>query len=166
MNSPKEPIRTELLRIEEDCTYSGKAHFNAAGRWGSYHFWLGLPAVGLSALAGLAFFKDYTVVAAAMSGTAAVLTAFQTFMKPSERSASHKAAGDQYLGLRNDARVFREIRMEHVCDDQAAIDGLDEFTKRRKELNMASPQIARRDFTRARKGIEGGEAKHAVDQKG
>lgn len=161
---PKDPVRSELLRIEEDCVHSGKAHFNAATRWGRYHLWLGLPAVGLSGLATVAFVSDNPIAAAVMSGTVAVLTAVQTFVKPSERSVSHKAAGDQYLGLRNDARVFREIRLDHVCDDQAAIDGLDGLSKRRNELNAASPQFSRRDFETARKGIDQGEAAHAVDR--
>lgn len=164
--SPKGKIQNELLRIEEDCTHSGKAHFNASERWNAYHFFLGLPAVALSALAGTAFFADQPVVGGVLSSAVAVLTAIQTFLKPSERSSAHKSSGDQYLGLKNDARVFREIRLHHACDDQAAIDGLDEFTKRRNELNLASPQFARRDFEKARRGIESGEALHAVDKEG
>lgn len=160
----KVQIQDELLRIEEDCTHSGKSHFNAAERWNAYHFWLGLPAVGLSALAGTAFFSDAATLGGSISAVVAVLTAVQTFLKPSERSSAHKSAGDQYLGLKNDARVFREIRLYNACDDQAAIDGLDEFTKRRNELNLASPQFARRDFEKARKGIDAGEALHAVDK--
>lgn len=163
-HSPKPRIQAELLRIEEDCTHSGKSHFNAASRWGKFHLWLGIPAVVLSALASTAFFSDMPIVAGVMSGAVAILTALQTFLKPSELAASHKSAGDQYLGLRNDARVFREIRIDSVCDDQAAIDGLDEFTKRRRELNLASPQFSRGDFEKARKGIEAGEALHAVDK--
>ena len=162
--SPNEKIQNELLRIEEDCTHSGKAHFNAGTRWNRYHFALGLPAVALSALAGTAFFSDQLAAGGVMSSVAGVLTALQTFLKPSERASSHKSAGDQYLGMRNDARVFREIKLGHVCDDQAAIDGLDEFTKRRGELNLASPQFAPRDFQKARRGINEGEALHKVDK--
>jgi hypothetical protein len=164
MTSPKDPIRAELLRIEEDCIHSGKAHFNASDRWGAYHFWLGIPAVVLSALAGTAFFKEEVLFGAIMSAMVAVLTALQTFMKPSEKASGHKSSGDQYLGLRNDARVFREVRLDHVCDDQAAIDGLEEFSKRRNELNRASAQVAPRDFRKARRGIDAGEALHVVDK--
>lgn len=45
------------------------------------------------------------------------------------RAASHKGSGDEYLTLRNDARVFREIRLTYACDEQAAIAGMDEITK-------------------------------------
>ncbi|WP_292039728.1 MULTISPECIES: SLATT domain-containing protein [unclassified Brevundimonas] len=163
--SMKAKICSELLRIEEDCTHSGKAHFNAADRWNCYHMGFGIPAVILSALASTAFFNDIPEVAGWFAAAVAILTALQTFLKPSERAAAHKASGDQYLGLRNDARVFREVRLDHICDDQAAIDGLDEFSKRRRELNMASMQFGNSDFKKAKKGIDAGEALHAIDRR-
>ncbi len=157
-------IDAELQRIEEDCIYSGKAHFNAGIRWATYHYWLGIPAVIMSALASLAFFKDYPEVAGVISGIVAILTSLITFLKPSERSFSHKNSGDQYLSLRNDARVFREIKLPATPDEQTAIDGLDEFTKRRNELNQASAQFSRKDFETACNGINAGEAAHRVEQ--
>jgi hypothetical protein len=125
---PKPAIQAELQRIEEDCIHSGKGHFNAGDRWARYHYWLGIPSVVLSALAGAAFFKDYGSIAGVMSSIVAILTSLMTFLKPSERAA-HKGSGDQCLTLRNDARVFREIRLGYACDEQAAIAGMDEFTK-------------------------------------
>ena len=160
---PNHAISNELERIEEDCIHSGKSHFNAHARWSHYHYWLGIPAVLLSSVAGLAFFKDYPEFGGALSAIVAVLTALSTFLKPYERAAAHKGAGDQYLSLRNDARVFREIRLTQACDAQAAIDGLTEFTNRRNELNQASAQFSNSDFLKARAGIEAGEAAHAVD---
>lgn len=160
----KTAIHAELQRIEEDCTHSGKAHFNAGIRFARYHYGLGIPSVILSALAGLAFFKDYPNIAGAMSGAVVILASLITFLKPSERSASHKSSGDQYLSLRNDARVFREVKLPNFSDGQAAMDGLDEFSKRRNELNQASAQFSRDDFEKARRGINTGEASHSVDQ--
>jgi len=164
VNDPKPAIDAELQRIEEDCIHSGKAHFNAGIRWSGYHYRLSIPSVVLSALAGLAFFENYPEVAGVMSGIVAVLTSLITFLKPSERSISHKNSGDQYLSLRNDARVFREIKLPATLDKQAAIDGLDEYTKRREELNQASLQFSQEDFVKARKGIDAGEAAHRVDR--
>lgn len=162
---PRPAIKSELERIEEDCIHSGKAHFNAGDRWARYHYRLGLPSVVLSALAGAAFFKNYPDVAGVMSAIVAILTSLMTFLKPSERAAAHKSSGDQYLTLRNDVRVFREIRLVYACDDQAAIATMDEFTKRRNELNQASAQFSRQDFEIARKGIGQGEAVHRTDRK-
>jgi len=160
----KEKIRAELLRMEEDCTHSGKAHFNASVRWTRWNYAFGIPSVILSAAAGAAFFKDYATIAGMMSSAVTVLTALMTFLKPSERSSGHKSSGDQYLSLRNDARVFREIELTHVADEAAAIAGMNGFTTRRNELNQASPQFSNGDYERARKGIDAGEALHAVDK--
>ncbi|OYU51946.1 MAG: hypothetical protein CFE27_08745 [Alphaproteobacteria bacterium PA1] len=163
-DTPHETIEQELHRIEEDCSHSGKAHFNAGVRWSQYHYFLGIPAVVLSSIAGIAFFKDYPLIGGAISSLVTVLTALSTFLKPAERAASHKTSGDQYLGLKNDARVFRSVRLAYVCDDQAAIDGLDEFTKRRNEMNQASLVFSNIDFNKARKGIDAGESTHKVDK--
>jgi hypothetical protein len=160
----KSAIRSELERIEEDCTYSGKAHFNAGARWNKYHNLMGIPSVFLSTIAGAAFLKDEPLIAGSFSAIVAVLTALMTFLKPSEKAANHKSSGDQYLSLRNDARVFRQIKIVYACDDQAALAGLDEFTKRRNELNKASDQFNQSDFEKARRGIEEGEAAHVVDK--
>ncbi len=160
----KQSVSHELQRVEEDCVHSGKAQFNAGDRWRGYHYWLGLPSVVMSAFAGAAFLKSEPALAAALSGAAAVLTALMTFLKPAERASAHKASGDQYLALRNDARVFRQVRLMHVCDDQAAVDGLDELTKRRNELNVSSLPVSRADFEKARTGIAQGEATHQLDQ--
>ena len=157
-------INAELLRMEEDCTFSAKAHFNASGRWTRWNYLFGLPSVALSAAAGAAFFKDYAVIAGFMSSGVTILTALMTFLKPSEKSSEHKSSGDQYLSLRNDARVFREIDITQISDDTAAIAGMTGLTTRRNELNQASPQFSRGDFTKARKGIEGGESLHQVDK--
>lgn len=159
-----EKITAELHRMEEDCTHSGKAHFNAADRWTRWNYIFGIPSVALSAAAGAAFFQDYAVAAGVMSSCVTILTALMTFLKPSEKAGAHKNSGDQYLSLRNDARVFREIELTQVADDAAAIAGMNGFTTRRNELNQASPQFSNADFKKAKKGIDRGEATHAIDK--
>ena len=76
-----------------------------------------------------------------MSATVAILTSLMTFLKPSERATAHKSSGDQYLTLRNYARVFREIRLAHACDEQSALAGLDEFTA--QAFAMMTTDVAR-----------------------
>jgi hypothetical protein len=49
-----------------------------------------------------------------LQSAAAVLTALLPFLKPAERATAHKASSDRYLGLRNQARVLREIKLAHV----------------------------------------------------
>lgn len=150
--------------MEEDCTHSGKAHFNASDRWTVWNYIFGIPSVILSAAAGTAFFKDYATIAGVFATCVTVLTALMTFLKPSEKASEHKSSGDQYLALRNDARVFREIELDQLDNASAAIAGMNGFTTRRNELNQASPQFSTGDFKRAKAGIDAGEALHAVDK--
>jgi hypothetical protein len=160
----KENISKELCRIEEDCIYSAKSHFNASDRWSSYHYWLGVPSIVLSIVAGATVPTEASWVATIASIGAAVLTSLITFLKPSEAAAQHKSSGDQYLGLRNDARIFREVSLTIVGTDAEAFESLKELTARRTELNGLSRQPSRKDFEIARKGIEEGESDHAVDR--
>ncbi|WP_376702534.1 SLATT domain-containing protein [Mesorhizobium sp. ISC25] len=160
----RERVRDELLRMEEDCIHSGKAHFNASARWAVWNYVFGIPSVILSTAAGAAFFKDYPVVAGSMALCVAVLTSLMTFLKPGEKSADHKSSGDQYLALRNNSRVFREVELDNTPDAETVLTALKGFTTRRDELNQASPSFSDGDFKKARDGIDAGEAKHAVDK--
>lgn len=157
-------IRDELERIEEDSSHSGKAHFNAASRWACWHYIVGIPSIVLASAAGTAFFKDYAVAAGAMSSAVAVLAGLTTFLKPSERSATHKTCGSQYLALKNDCRVARTITLLEATNEKAEA-ALAEMTKRRNDLNTSSPQFSQGDYQRAKKGIDAGEALHAVDRR-
>lgn len=156
--------RKEAERIEEDSLHSGKAHFDVAARWNRVLLLLGIPATTLSVLAGAAFVKTYSDVAALLSLVAAVLTALITFLKPTERASAHKIAADRYLALRNDARVFREIDLLVHAEEQSLADKIKALSKRRNDLNQSSPEIPRWAFVRARKGIAQGEASYSADK--
>ena len=158
-------IAAELERMEEDCSHSGKSQFNAGSRWSIWNYVFGIPSVILSAIAGAAFFKQYTDAAGAMSSIVTILTALMTFLKPSERAARHKKSGDQYLSLRNDARVYREIVLPNIEELDTAIAAMKGFTKRRDELNQSSPQFSDGDRRKARRSIEIGDALHIVDKR-
>lgn len=156
-------VLRELSRIEEDCEYSSKSQFNASDRWSRYHILIGLPAVILAAAAGAAFLKAHSDVASVISLVVAVLTAAQTFLKPGERGQAHKSAGDQYLALKTQSRIYRTVGI--FRDDEAAFAAkLNELDETRRALNTAAPIPAPRDFRKAQKGIDNGEATHRVDR--
>jgi hypothetical protein len=161
-------LSKELERIEEDSAYSGKSHHNADDRWACYHLWLGIPSVILSTLAGTAFFQEYEVTAGLMSTSAGILAALMTFLRPSERAALHKSAGDRYFALKNNARLCREIRLPFTSNHTSAIKDLEkiveELIDRRNDLNQLSPACSRSDFEKTRKGISEGEATYEVDK--
>jgi len=157
-------LRREAERLEEDATYSSKGHFNAEDTWVGRHYWLGVPATILGAVAGATLIKSQPEWATAFTLLASLLTGLMTFLKPNERAALHRAAAGQFLALRNDARFFREIELlqSDRLDDLPA--RLKALSAARNELNLKSPSIPRRAFVTARNGIEAGEATHKVDK--
>lgn len=160
-------IASELKRVEEDCTYSSKSHFNAADRLRRTHNWVGGFAVVLSAAGGTAILAESVpAIAGTTSLIVAVLAALLTFMKFSERSVEHKSAGDQFLALKSDVRRYREVRLVELEDVSVAMTATDEFAERQQALNRSAPITDEGDFKKARRGIEEGEAVHVVDVKG
>lgn len=157
-------IRAELERVEEDAKHTAKCHFNAGGRNQKYHYYLGLPAVILSAISTFAFFKSYPLIGGSIATLVTTLVALQTFLKPSERANNHKASGDQYLALKNDARVCRNISLS-LATDEEAVAALKELCNRRNELSAASPPFAGRDRRKAKADIERGETVYEVDKR-
>jgi hypothetical protein len=159
----RDALVREAKRVEEDCTYSSKAHYNAAGAWSYAHLCTGLPAAIASAVAGISALKSHEVLAAGLAIFVAALTSVGTFLNPERRANSHRLAAAAFHELRNRARTFYEIDAAVVADDLRATKLLKELTGRRDELNRSSPGMPRWAFERARKGIEAGEATYSVD---
>jgi hypothetical protein len=154
----------EARRIEEDATYSSKSHFNAEQAWERRHYWLGIPATAFAAIAGAALFKSHDELGSALALLASLLTGLMTFLKPNERAAMHRVAAGQFLALRNDARIFREVELLQADRLGELPERLKALSATRNELNQKSPSIPRGAFVAARKGIEEGESTHKVDK--
>lgn len=159
----RDALVREAKRIEEDCTYSSKAHYDTAAAWSKAHLLTGVPAAIASAIAGVSALKSCEVLAAALAISVAALTSIATFLNPERRATSHRVAAAALHELRNRARMFYEIEAAAVGDDSRLTKLLKELTSRRDELNRSSPGIPRWAFERARAGIETGEASYSVD---
>jgi len=157
-------VIAEAHRIEEDTEHSAKGHFNAADRWGRYHLAIGLPSAVLAAIAGGTAFSDLTEVAGALAILSTALTTVLTFLKPSEHAENHKAVAGQYLALRNQTRLFRELDLDETTDMDSAKERLVELARSRDDLNQASPGIARKDYEKAKKDIDKGRSQYRVDK--
>ena len=107
--------------------------------------------------------KNCPELAGLLALLATILTALLTFLKPAERASSHKTAGDQYLSLRNDARIFRTIELLEQEDGQLTSETLKALAQHRNELNQGSPEIPRAAFEQARNGIAEGEINYKKD---
>ena len=160
---PVEALSTEARRVEEDCLFSAKGHFEAASTWSGLHYWLGVPAAVLAAIAGGAAFADHPLLAGSLAMVVTALAAIITFLNPRDRAHAHHVAGVKYNALRQHARVFRTVDLCTEPVSSGARKRLGELADSRGDLGLSSPQIPRRAFERARRGIEQGEAKHAVD---
>lgn len=159
-------LHREAERIEEDAMYSCKGHFNAEDTWVHRHYWLGIPSTILAAVAGAMLVRCQPELASVCALAASLLTGLMTFLKPNERAALHRAAAGQFLALRNDARLFREVELLQAERLNELPECLKALSATRNELNQKSPSIPRSAFVAARKGIEEGEATHKIDKEG
>ena len=159
---PTAGLQRESLRLDEDCSYSSRGHFEAERFWSCVNHWIGVPAALVGGAASVSAFQQETLLAGSLAVVAAALAALATFLNPSARAAEHHAVGTKYLSLRNESRFLRET-WPNPSDVIPFRDELASLVKRRNELNESSPPIPRHAFKAARKRIEGGEAKYEVD---
>lgn len=165
-NDQRGAVVDELRRIEEDVLYSSKGHFNATERWKTLNFALGVPTAVMSGLAGasaLSQFDHHNVVAGVLALLVAAVTAVITFLNPSEQSVTHKGFGNRYNALKNRCRVAANVDSRQVSVDELR-QRLDELSAERDQLGADAPGIPRWAFTKARRGIEQGEAQYKIDQ--
>ena len=161
-----ESLRVEAQRIEEDSIYSAKRHFNACEIWTKGHYVLGIPAALLAALVTTALIKNHTEWAQLLALTSALFAGLLTFLKPNDRASQHRAVGNQYLALRNDSRMFREIDLIEPVEDSKKGERLRRIAQRRTDLNASAPTTGNWAFQKARRGIEEGQASYIADKKG
>ena len=155
----------EAQRIEEDCRYSSKSHFETSARWSSMHLAVGLPATIIAACGGVTSLAEYVRVGGSLAVLAAALMATLTFVKPNARAQEHQGAGSLYLALKNKARSFRQIDLLGPATSFSHLRReLKTLENERDHLSRSGPQIPRWAFARARAGIEAGEASYEVDK--
>lgn len=164
MSEIQEKISIECERIEEDSEQSAKRHFNAADRWASYNNWLGVPSVIIAAIGSAVSFASLPVLGGILAATTGALTAILTLLKPSERSTAHTASGNQYLRLRNETRIFREIDLPQTKSKDDLTERFKQLTQRRDDLNEGALITNDGDYAKANKGIEDGQTEYKADK--
>jgi len=157
-------LSDEALRLEEDCKYSSKGHYVASSFWARVQIILGVPATASAAISGSFAFNGVLDMAGSLAMMSAALTAVLTFLNSSEKSSSHLLAGNQYNALQNETRIYREIELASISQQQTSIEKLNNLSTRRDKLNQTSLQIPGFAFRIARKGIADGEADYSIDK--
>ena len=135
---PTDGLQRESLRLDEDCTYSSRGHFEAERFWSRMHHWIGVPAALVGGGAGVSAFNQETLLAGWLAVVAAALAALATCLNPSAKAVEHHAAGTKYLSLRNESRFLRET-WPSPSDVIPFREKLASLVQRRNELNESSP---------------------------
>jgi hypothetical protein len=164
----RDQVVSEAKRLEESTLYSCKGHHQAAQGWKTWHLWLGIPTVVISALVAFTKTAEQSpfVAAAAVifSIVVPVLSGITTFLNPNEKEAAHLAAAHAYDRLNNAARMFWSIDCWAAdATDEGLTSQLRSLVAEKDDLNKASPQIPKSAYKKAKKGIEDGEASFKVD---
>jgi len=171
ISKSKNAIIEEAQRIEENCSLTAKAHFEAARVWGSCDLSTGVVVAILAAIAGalaLAQFDPqelFNVIIGITSIVVAVLAGVSAFLRPNEKALTHHQAGTNFDSLLTRTRMFRSIECWQVESEEILTKKLETLSEERSRLNSTSRQPPRWAYKRAKKGIDAGEASYAVDNK-
>lgn len=104
----------DLNRLLEEWLFrirrTQQAHYESATLFARRNYWLGIPAIGLSAIVGTSVFtalgKETEVAIKLAVGfasiTAAILTALQTFLRYPERAEKHRMVATRYGAMRRE----------------------------------------------------------------
>ncbi len=158
-------IQKELDRIMEDTNYSQKGHFSASAIYSCIHFSLGIIVSVLSFIAVTILLSNPTnlTIITYLALSAGIISTISTFIDPDKKHREHLKAANLYLTLRNDARIFKNIKIQNLNEEQT-IRGVETFNDRRNNLNEEMPQIHKWAFLLARKNIKDGQLKYEVDK--
>ncbi|MFH1560278.1 MAG: SLATT domain-containing protein [Chloroflexota bacterium] len=166
----RQHLEQEALRIAEDSNYSGRGHLQAAIPWSRVHLFLQMTIVLLSAGSGMLALiwgergDTYIVWAGVLALLAALLAGISASLKAEQRANLHLQAGNEYLALKNNVRLYREIVLLTGTVASELIRELTHLSTERDAINRRSPQIPGWAYKRAKKGIEQGQTDYGVDK--
>jgi hypothetical protein len=161
-SSLRDEFRKEAHRLLEDALYTYKGHYDAEVHWQRWHFKLGIPATTLGALAGLSLVKTDSLATLTFVLGSASLTGALTIVNPADRAARSRSAAEAWHAQHDRLRQWLNMDLPRLDDISARL-AVDGFAQDKARLNKTSPPIPDSARRRARKGIEEGEAQHAVD---
>jgi hypothetical protein len=162
----KKELSLEAERIEEDSIHSAKSQFEASDKWKNVNLLLGIPTAIISGIAGISILNEWSyILAGFLALIVGALTTLMTFLNPNQRANAHLNSGNNYLALRNRARIFKNISLNSKEDITALSEELKLLADERNNLNKNSLQCSRKNFETARRGISQGENKYLADNK-
>ncbi|MEO0818139.1 MAG: SLATT domain-containing protein [Pseudomonadota bacterium] len=144
-------ILETLDRYQRTYGISARGHYRNAELKNRRHFWLGVPAIVISAIVGASIFgtieqqnvHPYWYIAAGMlSVTASVLASLQTFFSFSEMAEKHLIAARRYASIRRKTRLLKLVYAERNPDQRDnALKDLEDLIEELKVIAEESPAI-------------------------
>jgi len=159
-----ETVAKEALRLEESLLYTFKQHYEAEQLWLKGHYSLGIPAAGLSAIAGttaMSGLPDY--VTASTGILAAFFAAAMTMTHPERKSQAHREAGRLHQELYEQIRRWSTVDLPGQSSKVARL-FLEKVASAKADLATSSPGLPRIVYQRVKRGIEAGEAEFGRDR--
>ena len=106
MDGTNKLLEEWLFRIRR----AQQAHYESATHFARLNYWLGVPAIALSAVVGTSVFAalgketaiSIKIAVGVASVTAAILMALQTFLSYSERAEKHRTVATRYGTMRRE----------------------------------------------------------------
>jgi len=110
----RQALFIEAKKLIVTATYAGQGHLEESTRWVWWDAWLGVPAtLGTTLLAAgasvSALLDAQPLVTATIALLATACSTVRVFFKTEDLTQSHGLKGNQYLSLRNEARIFKDL---------------------------------------------------------
>jgi hypothetical protein len=157
-------IRKEAARLEEDVLYSEKSHFSIGTVWTRVHYFLGIPACVLAALAGVSKTTPFAELVPILAIASSALTALLTFLAPDRVAAQHMTAGKAYSELRGRIRRFINVHAQPGGQNVATLaKQLEELAVSKTEIQRTSPHTGGLAYRMGKASVGRGEHAYKVD---
>lgn len=160
----KSEIKKEAERVHESAMYSAQTQFEYSKTWRTVDRWLGGLAAFLAAVSAAGGLSD--VFSAQVAGLVALISAGMgavavSLGAPKSKTQAH-AAGNAYLALQQDARIFIKIDLDQLTSEEAR-EALSKLVARHQELNATAEIPSKGAWKKAKKGVEDGSQDYQAD---
>ncbi len=154
--------KTTLLKWRARYKRAQLAHNYTAISYGRYHISIGIALIILTTVASVLTFEkpieNLLWLPIAVSISATIFAAFQTFMKFSEQTEIHRVAGRRYGELKKE--------IEYILDFTSNVSNLPELTdsirKKENEIAQESPNALSYNWSKAKKETQDENDKYSI----
>jgi hypothetical protein len=144
----------ELKRRTRNCQAITRANLLLANIWSSTHLYIGIPNTALATLAGVSALSDLGVsktFTAFLSITVAILTALITFLNPTAKYTSYRAAAQRYQAVA-DKYLILLLKSENL-PKQNLLDELAVLNIEYNKVMESSPVISSWAYKRGKRDV-------------